>query len=158
MKLLFIEILESGNLHLGIKLREHLHCKRKCLIASFRVNSLLITGGGLGTVVVAKSCATNTAGLEVCNLENNALGIGENGILCTAHNTCQSNCALGIGNYKVVGGKSKLLVVKKLKLLAVVCTSNLNMVDNMCRIKNVGRLTGSKHYVVGNINECVDGT
>ena len=44
-----------------------------------------------------------------------------------------------------------------LKLLALICTSNLNVVDDVCRIENVSGLTGSKHYVVGNINKCVDG-
>ena len=51
---LYVFINERSYLHLGIKLTEELHAERKCLIATLGVDCLLVSRGGLGTVIVAE--------------------------------------------------------------------------------------------------------
>ena len=152
-----VEILVCGERHLGVKLSKELHGERKSEVASLGVDSLLVSCGCLCSVLVSLSGSANALRVEVRDLKYNAVCRGKNGILRTAHNTCKSNCALSVCDNEIVIRKRKILIVEELKLLSVICTTNTDMVDYVCRIKHVCGLTRRKHNVIGNVNERVNG-
>ena len=122
------------------------------------VKTLFKTRGGFGTHTVLLCGYTNRCTVEASGLKYNSCSTVGNFGVCTAHNTCQSTRLFAICNYEHGVVESVVDIVQGFEALSVICATNVNLGTlKLGVIKRVHRLTVLQHYVVGNINDVVDG-
>ena len=158
LQLFHIIVAVSGHLHLRVQLLEILHGERKGLIASFRVDGLLISCGSLRAVIVAQRRPADACRVEVRHLQDDPLRIGKDGILRSAHHAGQGHRAFGIGDHQIVRAQIDLLIVQKNQLFALFCLSYHDVVRDVVRVKGMGGISRRQHHIVCDVNQRVDGT
>ena len=156
LELLGIVVDEARDLHLGIEVAEELHRQVKRLVAALGVDGLFVAGGRLGAVVVAQRRAADAVGLEVGDLEDDLVRVGQDGILRAAHDARETDGTLVIGDDEIVGVQGQLLAVEELERLILLGAADDDVAGDVVGIVCVGGLAGGEHDVVRHVDKRVD--
>ena len=141
------------------KLFNKLKCTEQSGHTHSGVKTLFKACGSICSHTESLCGGTNACAVKAGSLENNINGIVHNSAVLAAHNACNGNGLLSIGNYQHLFGKSSCYTVKGGYLLALCGISYLNGIAlDVADIESVHRVTVFEHYKVCDINEIVDRT